>query len=93
MPYADAFSGTGGDDSSGIIPDAAGQGCLQMYQQRENRGVERMICAMATISDMPVRQNLSILLAKGCRVPGVRDVVHQFRGIQMMQELQSKFKL
>ncbi len=27
---ADAFSGTGGVDASGVIPDAAGQGCLQV---------------------------------------------------------------
>ena len=48
---------------------------------------------MAACAEMPVRQNLSVLLAKGCRLEGVRELVTEFRGMQMMQELQSKYKL
>ena len=59
-----------------------------LYSDRKLFGIEKIICSMATCTEMPVRQNLSVLLAKGCRVPGIRDVVSHFRGIQMMQELQ-----
>ena len=59
-----------------------------LYSDRKLIGIEKMICSMATCTEMPVRQNLSVLLAKGCRVPGIRDVVAHYRGIQMMQELQ-----
>jgi len=59
-----------------------------LYSDRKLIGIEKMICSMAACTEMPVRQNLSVLLAKGCRVPGIRDVVSHFRGIQMMQELQ-----
>jgi hypothetical protein len=54
-------------------------------------GVERLICAMATCSDIRVRKNIAILLAKGCRFPGVKDRVTHFRGTEMIVELQSKF--
>jgi len=59
-----------------------------LYSDRKLIGIEKLICSMAACTEMPVRQNLSVLLAKGCRVPGIRDVVSHFRGIQMMQELQ-----
>ena len=64
-----------------------------LYQDRSLFGVEKLICSMAACAEMPVRQNLSVLLAKGCRLEGVREVVTEFRGMQMMQELQSKYKL
>jgi len=54
-------------------------------------GVERLICAMATCSDIRVRKNLAILLAKGCRFPGIKDRISFFRGTEMIVELQSKF--
>lgn len=50
--------------------------------------IERLICAMATCSDIRVRRNISILLAKGCKVPGIRDYIEKFRGMQIMIELQ-----
>jgi hypothetical protein len=50
--------------------------------------IERLICAMATCTDIRVRRNISILLAKGCRIPGVREHVELFRGMQIMVELQ-----
>ena len=53
-------------------------------------GIERLICAMATCSDIRVRRNISILLAKGCKRPGVRDQVDKFRGMQIMLELQKQ---
>ena len=53
-------------------------------------GVEKIINAVATCSDMRVRKNLAILLAKGCRVEGVREVVTRFRGLQMLTELQDR---
>lgn len=53
-------------------------------------GVEKLICAMATCVDMRVRKNIAILLAKGCRVPGVREKITELRGMQMMIELQDK---
>ena len=53
--------------------------------------IERLVCAMATCSDIRVRRNISILLAKGCGVsPVVRDHVSKFRGMQIMLELQNQ---
>ena len=53
--------------------------------------IERLVCAMATCSDIRVRRNISILLAKGCGVSvGVRDHVSKFRGMQIMLELQNQ---
>lgn len=64
------------------------EGCaLPLYTDRSLLGVEKLVCAMATCSDMRVRRNISILLAKGCRVKGVRELVTDFRGMQMMVEL------
>jgi len=53
-------------------------------------GVEKLICAMATCSDIRVRKNISILLAKGCRIPGVKERVSNLRGLQMMVDLNSR---
>jgi hypothetical protein len=53
-------------------------------------GIEKLICAMATCTDIRVRKNIAILLAKGCRLPGVRDKVSHLRGLQMIVELQDK---
>jgi len=53
-------------------------------------GIEKLICAMATCSDIRVRKNISILLAKGCRLPGVRERVSNLRGLQMMVDLNSR---
>ena len=63
-------------------------GCaLALYTDRKLIGIEKLVCAMATCNDMRVRRNISILLAKGCRVKGVRELVTDFRGMQMMVEL------
>jgi len=61
-----------------------------LFHDKAYYGVEKLICAMATCVDMRVRKNIAILLAKGCRVPGVREKVSKFRGLQMMIELQDK---
>eukprot|EP01036_Dinobryon_divergens_P025280 gene25280-33810_t len=53
-------------------------------------GVEKLICAMATCVDMRVRKNIAILLAKGCKVPGIREKITELRGMQMMVELQDR---
>ncbi len=64
------------------------EGCAKvLYQDRSLAGVEKLVCAMATCSDIRVRRNISIILAKGCRLPDVRRLVTDFRGMQMMIEL------
>jgi hypothetical protein len=62
-----------------------------LYIEAKLMGVEKLVCSMATCSDIRVRKNIAILLAKGCRLPGVRDKVDKLRGMQMMVELQDKF--
>jgi hypothetical protein len=62
----------------------------QLYGAKSKlQGVEKLICAMASCPDMRVRKNIAILLAKGCRVPGVRERMTALRGMQMMVELQN----
>lgn len=61
----------------------------QLYGNKKLLGVEKLICAMASCPDMRVRKNIAILLAKGCRVPGVRERMTALRGMQMMVELQN----
>lgn len=75
LPYADDAP------HATILFGGQGEGLL---------GVEKLVCAMATCSDMRVRRNIAILLAKGCRLPGVREKVQHFRGLQMIVELQDK---
>lgn len=59
-----------------------------LFQKRDLVGVERLVNAMATCTDIRVRKNLAILLAKGCRLDGVRELLTHFRGMQMLTELQ-----
>jgi hypothetical protein len=54
---------------------------------RNDAVVEKFICAMATLTDMKVRKNLSILLAKGCRNGDVKSRVVELRGLEMIREL------
>jgi tetratricopeptide (TPR) repeat protein len=61
-----------------------------LYKRRNLAGVEKLINAMATCTDIRVRKNLAILLAKGCRIEGIKDLVSHFRGMQMLTELQDK---
>lgn len=56
----------------------------------ELRGIEKLICAMATCTDMRIRKNIAILLAKGCRNASVKEKVTRMRGLQMIVELQDK---
>lgn len=72
-----------------LADDPALNGVL--YTEKSQLGVEKLICSMATCTDMRVRKNIAILLAKGCRVPGVREKVDRLRGMQMLVELQDKF--
>ena len=60
---------------------------LIMFKRRELVGIEKLVNAMASCTDMRVRKNLAILLAKGSRIDGVRDLITHFRGMQMINEL------
>ncbi len=60
-----------------------------LFRQLEYKGIERLICAMATCTDMRVRKNIAILLAKGSKLPDVKDRITHFRGMQMLVELSS----
>lgn len=53
-----------------------------------NYGIEKLICMMATCSDIRVRKNIAILLAKGCRNAETKKKVEYLRGLQMIVELQ-----
>ena len=61
-----------------------------IYTNRTLMGIEKLVCSMATCTDIRVRKNVAILLAKGCRDPSVRQRVSELRGIQMMVELQDR---
>jgi len=37
----------------------------EIYMNKANYGIEKLICTMASCPDMRVRKNISILLAKG----------------------------
>jgi hypothetical protein len=62
-----------------------------LYLDTSLKGIEKLICSMATCTDMRVRKNIAILLAKGCtRIPTVREKVKMLRGLEMLVELQDK---
>ena len=60
-----------------------------IYCDSKLKGIERIVCAMASCADMRVRKNVAILLAKGCKLNGVKARIEHLRGLQMMIELQS----
>lgn len=62
----------------------------ELYQKSDRMTIAKWICAMATCTDIRIRKNIAILLAKACRIPGIRDQVSHLRGLQMMIELQDK---
>jgi len=62
----------------------------ELYTNASLKAVEKLICAMASCPDIHVRRNMAILLAKGSRLPGVREKLTELRGMQMMIELQDK---
>jgi hypothetical protein len=64
---------------------------IVLFKQDKLLAVEKMVCAMASCTDTRVRKNIAILLAKGCRIQGVREKVTLYRGMEMMIELQNKF--
>lgn len=64
-----------------------------LYGRSAAVGMERLINAMATCSDIRVRKNIAILLAKGAKFPGVRERLTYYRGMQMIIELNSTGKL
>lgn len=64
---------------------------VSVRQGRVNVSIEKFICAIASCTDIRVRKNIAILLAKGMKlVPEIKDHVVKFRGMQMIVELQSK---
>jgi hypothetical protein len=63
----------------------------ELFGSKKYLAVEKFICAMASCTDIRVRKNIAILLAKACRtVPEVRERISYFRGLQMMIELQNQ---
>ena len=62
-----------------------------LYCKNNFHGIERLICTMATCSDIRVRKNIAIILAKGCKFPGTKERLVYFRGMEMIIELQNKF--
>ena len=64
-----------------------------LYGKSAVVGMERLINAMATCSDIRVRKNVAILLAKGAKFPGVRERLVYYRGMQMIVELNSAGQL
>lgn len=64
----------------------------ELFGSKKYIAVEKLICSMASCTDIRVRKNISILLAKACKgAPEVRERVSHFRGLQMMTELQNQF--
>ncbi|CAE7663934.1 unnamed protein product, partial [Symbiodinium microadriaticum] len=61
-----------------------------IYTDSRRIGVEKLICMMASCTDMRVRKNIAILLAKGCRIPAAKQRIEHLRGLQMLVELQDK---
>jgi hypothetical protein len=61
-----------------------------IYRRANLHGVEKLICAMATCTDMRVRKNIAILLAKGARNPETRSKIERFRGMQMLIDMQKE---
>jgi hypothetical protein len=61
-----------------------------LYTDPKNIGVEKLICMMASCTDMRVRKNIAILMAKGCRIPSAKARIEELRGLQMLVELQDK---
>ncbi len=71
-----------------LIPLADNPVYSRALYSSEHHGIEKLICMMATCSDIRVRKNIAILLAKGCRNPETKKRVEYLRGLQMIVELQ-----
>jgi len=52
--------------------------------------VEKLICALATCTNVAVRKNIATVLAKACRHPGVKEKMTKFRGMQIIRELNNQ---
>lgn len=62
---------------------------LQMFADKQFT-TEKIICAFATHGDIKVRKNLAILLAKGSKIPFVREKMNRLRGMQMLMQMQNQ---
>jgi hypothetical protein len=61
-----------------------------LFGDRSLIGIEKLICTISSCSDLRVRKNVAILLAKGCRNKEARAVVNKLKGMQMLIELQDQ---
>lgn len=77
-----------GNIALSLLPYADDKDKLASIYLGNTLGVQRLVCALATCSDMRVRKNIAILLAKGCRDPEIKKQIEHFRGLQMIVELQ-----
>jgi hypothetical protein len=81
-----------------LIPFADdGRHSREIFENKENYGVEKLVCMMATCSggagdtSVRVRKNIAIILAKGCcHSRDIKKKVETYRGLQMIVELQSQ---
>ena len=73
-----------------LLPYADDKNMLADIYLGKTLGVEKLVCAMATCSDIRVRKNIAILLAKGCRDAEIKKKIEHFRGLQMIVELQKQ---
>jgi hypothetical protein len=63
--------------------------CRKIFKNSSLFAIPKLICALATNTDKRVRKNLSVVIAKGCRIGGVKDIVRSYRGLQIIMETQS----
>ena len=50
--------------------------------------IDKMICGMATCTEMRVRKNISILIAKGCKYSQhVKERMVYLKGMEMIRAL------
>eukprot|EP00607_Mallomonas_marina_P007394 CAMPEP_0182420456 /NCGR_PEP_ID=MMETSP1167-20130531/5277_1 /TAXON_ID=2988 /ORGANISM="Mallomonas Sp, Strain CCMP3275" /LENGTH=975 /DNA_ID=CAMNT_0024596427 /DNA_START=14 /DNA_END=2941 /DNA_ORIENTATION=- len=61
-----------------------------IYCEESVHGVEKLICALANCTDIRVRKNMAILIAKGCKIPEVKIKVEKLRGLEIIREIQDK---
>ena len=55
-----------------------------------HNAVEKLICSMATCTNVTVRKNIATVLAKACVHAGVKEKMVEFRGMQIIRELNSQ---
>ena len=61
-----------------------------IFTSTKHSAVEKLICSMATCTNVTVRKNIATVLAKACVHPGVKEKMVEFRGMQIIRELNSQ---